>query len=109
MKLTLDYSDVRMGKITESTEDVMNIILTGLIALLATLSLQTNAAPVIYKAEADFLLALQALGHPTIFENFENDSVWGASRSTVATPRSTGSVTHKGITWSSNYSGVPYN
>jgi hypothetical protein len=87
----------------------MNIIVTGLIVLLATMSLETHAAPVIYKAEADFLLALQALGQPTIFENFENETVWGASRSSVTTPRSTGSVTHKGITWSSNYPGIPYN
>ena len=80
----------------------MNARPIGAIALLSFISLNTNAAPVIYTNKTLYLSDLASLGYSSISENFENDTVWAGSRDFL-TPGSTPSVTSQGIIWTSNY------
>lgn len=68
-------------------------------AVLLMLAGVTNAAPVVYTSEALYLSDLMSLGYSTISEGFEDDAVWGASRS----PLSVDSTTSQGLIWKSNY------
>lgn len=65
---------------------------------LAVIPFNTGAAPVVYTDEALYLSDLASLGYSVISESFEDDGVWGPSR-TSSVP----SVTSQGITWTSNY------
>jgi hypothetical protein len=73
---------MRVGKLLVST-------------VLLVVSCVANAAT-IYTNEALYLAALA--GYGTTHESFENDAVWGASRS----PSSVASTTSQGLTWKSN-------
>ena len=71
----------------------MKNILTS-IALLTVSSIANSAT--IYLDEDEYLNALAALGHDTIYESFEDDNVW--VRSSTLTP----STTSQGLVWKSN-------
>lgn len=53
--------------------------------------------------EIAYIDMLTELGHGTIIEDYEDDVVWDASRSSIANPGSTPNVTSQGILWSSNF------
>lgn len=55
------------------------------------------AEPTAYIDETTFLTDLAALGFATIHEGFENDTVWGVTRSQVVTE-----ITSQGLTWTAN-------
>jgi hypothetical protein len=75
----------------------MRGILTGTVLL--TLAGIANAASVRYTSEALYLDELASLGYSTISEGFEDNAVWGASRS----PFSVDSTTSQGLIWKSNF------
>ncbi len=55
-----------------------------------------------YTDEGSFLRALASQGFSAVQESFEDDSVWGAARSTIVGGfNSVRSATHLGITWTS--------
>lgn len=75
--------------------------LAAISTLLATGRIE--AAPVVYTNEASFRNALITLGTRLIHESFEDDTVWAASRNSIAAPGRTPAVTSQGITWTSNH------
>jgi len=82
---------------------MMEHIGTGIFLLI--LAGGTNAAPVVYTNETQFLAELANLGYTTVQESFEDGTVWAPSRNSIVIPGSTSSVTSQGITWRSNYTG----
>ena len=76
--------------------DMKGILIGGVLLVLADI---TISAPVLYTDEALYLEDLKLLGYTTISEGFEDDAVWGASRS----PTLVDSTTSQGLVWKSNY------
>ncbi len=72
-------------------------------AVLWTCPGHVEAQVVAYTDEATFLDALTSLGHPPVLEGFEDDTAWGAVRSTISGGNHTApSISNLGITWSSS-------
>ncbi len=67
-------------------------------SLLAVVPVCSDAAPVAYTDQTEFLNDLAALGQTAIHQGFEDDGAWGGVRS----PNTAPSVTHLGVTWSAN-------
>ena len=72
-------------------------------ATLFAIASNAYSAPVVYTNKSAYLAQLDALGLAAIYESFENDSVWEASRNSIVAPGRTPTVTSKGIVWTSNY------
>ena len=77
----------------------------SLLVCLSLLSLSTTAkaVPVVYTDEALFTAELAALTGSTIFESFEDDTVWADSRNSIVSPGSAPSIVSQGVLWTSNY------
>ena len=73
----------------------MNKILISIVLFIV--SSNANSAT-IYLDETEYLNALAALGYNTVYESFEDDTAWSASRSMS----SVASTTSQGIIWKSN-------
>jgi hypothetical protein len=82
----------------------MRTIRPWLIAcMLTVITINADAAPVIYTNEAAYIEALSTGGYGTLHEDFEDDVVWADSRSTISNPASTPQVNSQGILWTSNF------
>ena len=81
----------------------MKLLNTLSIATALSLSVNANAAPILYTNETLYLSDLASLGYSAIAESFEDNTVWADSRNSISSPGNTPSVTSQGIIWTSNY------
>lgn len=73
--------------------------------LLVALALPARAELIPFTDEGDYLAALATRGYGTIEEGFEDDAAWGTVRTTIVGGTHTApSITHLGLTWTSNNS-----
>lgn len=86
------------------------IIVTAVAGLALLLPSLLQAEVSTYNDETAYRVALLQLGYTTVFEGFEDDSVWGALRTTIVGGAMTApSVTSQGVTWRHNFPASPGN
>jgi hypothetical protein len=83
--------------------DRIQPVLATTLLCLAVVS-TSRAATVTYIDEGDYLAALATIGLDAVGEGFEDNTDWGAVRTTISGANTAPSITSQGVTWESNNS-----